>query len=308
MKNLATSASQTVVVDKTAIDALTGASARLDYDFSNLGMTVKFGEDFTTGSNIAVDSNTYAAGGDALVVTAASVKVIASAGDISDINTLDVTIDSTVAATSTLSLATAGTNLTATGVNLELVGTHQVTLSRTTAGVTDSITIEFAVTTGAADADTSAVIGLQELENLVAADRNEAALATFDFKIGTGTTANDKVSVTIDSMKASVLGINATKIDTVANSDTASGAISTAIDTLSTARAKVGASQNRLEFASINLATTRENTEAARSSLMDLDVAREMSEFTSKQILVQAGVSMLAQANLMPQNLLRLFQ
>jgi len=51
-----------------------------------------------------------------------------------------------------------------------------------------------------------------------------------------------------------------------------------------------------------------ENAEAARSTLMDLDVAAEMSSFTSNQILQQAGVSMLAQANQMPQNLLRLFR
>ena len=49
-------------------------------------------------------------------------------------------------------------------------------------------------------------------------------------------------------------------------------------------------------------------TESARSSLMDLDMAGEMSSFVSKQILLQAGVSMLAQANQMPQTLLRLFQ
>jgi flagellin len=51
-----------------------------------------------------------------------------------------------------------------------------------------------------------------------------------------------------------------------------------------------------------------ENTEAARSALLDLDVAQEMSNFTSKQILVQAGVAMLSQANQLPQNLLRLLQ
>jgi flagellin len=84
--------------------------------------------------------------------------------------------------------------------------------------------------------------------------------------------------------------------------------VSAALDTLNTARAVVGAAQNRLEFASDNLATSIENTEAARSSLLDLDVAKEMTMFTSKQILVQSGVSMLAQANQMPQSLLKLFQ
>jgi flagellin len=85
-------------------------------------------------------------------------------------------------------------------------------------------------------------------------------------------------------------------------------AISRAVDTLNNARADLGASQNRLEFAAANIATTLENTEAARSSLLDLDMASEMSRFTSRQILVQAGVAMLAQANQQPQALLKLLQ
>ena len=81
-----------------------------------------------------------------------------------------------------------------------------------------------------------------------------------------------------------------------------------AIDTLNNARASVGAAQNRLDFASDNLASTIENTEASRSSLLDLDVATEMTAFTAKQVLVQSVVAMLAQANQMPQSLLKLFQ
>ena len=59
-------------------------------------------------------------------------------------------------------------------------------------------------------------------------------------------------------------------------------------------------------YVSSNLASSIENSEAARSELLDLDIASEMTSFTSKQILMQAGVSMLAQANQMPQNLLKL--
>ncbi|MFT5438259.1 MAG: flagellin, partial [Alphaproteobacteria bacterium] len=66
--------------------------------------------------------------------------------------------------------------------------------------------------------------------------------------------------------------------------------------------------QNRLEFAAANIATATENTEAARSQLLDLDVASEMSSFVSKQLLIQAGVAMLAQANQLPQGLLSLFR
>ncbi len=132
---------------------------------------------------------------------------------------------------------------------------------------------------------------------------------SFTYKVGTGTSATaDQITVTLNSISASALTLATTNVQTVAQADAASSAISIAVDTLNDARANVGASQNRLEFAAANIATTLENMEAARSNLLDLDVAAEMSRFTSQQILVQAGVAMLAQANQTPQNLLRLFQ
>ena len=135
-----------------------------------------------------------------------------------------------------------------------------------------------------------------------------ASEASFTYKVGTGvSTTSDDITVTVNSISSAVLGISSTNVNSTSNADTASLAISNAIDDLQTYRAEVGANQNRLEFASANIATAVENTEAARSALLDLDVAQEMADFTSKQILVQAGVSMLAQANQLPQNLLRLF-
>lgn len=135
-----------------------------------------------------------------------------------------------------------------------------------------------------------------------------ASETSFTYKVGTGVSSTaDDIAVTVNSVSAATLGVSATNLNSATNADTASLAISNAIDDLQTYRAEVGANQNRLEFASANIATTVENTEAARSALLDLDVAQEMADFTSKQILVQAGVSMLAQANQLPQNLLRLF-
>jgi len=132
---------------------------------------------------------------------------------------------------------------------------------------------------------------------------------TFSFKVGTGTDAvKDVIAVSIDGISGANLALTGSDITTVATADTASTLLTTAIDTLNTSRSTVGAFQNRLEFAQANIASAVENTEAARSSLLDLDMAFEMTNFTSKQILVQAGLAMLAQANQMPQGLLRLFQ
>jgi len=133
--------------------------------------------------------------------------------------------------------------------------------------------------------------------------------AIFIFKVGTGTSATaDEIIATISSVSASALGVATTSVSTKTTADLSSVAISNAIDNLQDHRATIGANQNRLEFASANLATAVENTEAARSQLLDLDVASEMSNFVSKQILIQAGIAMLSQANQMPNNLLRLFQ
>jgi flagellin len=146
-----------------------------------------------------------------------------------------------------------------------------------------------------------------------AAEVTVAAGATdqlsLDFKVGTGTNIqSDQINVSVGSLSTSSLGIAGDDISSQDNADIASSNISAAIDALQTERANIGASQNRLDFAAANIATSQENQEAARSQLMDLDVAAEMSKFTSKQILVQAGTSMLAQANQLPQNLLSLFR
>ncbi len=136
-----------------------------------------------------------------------------------------------------------------------------------------------------------------------------SSTTSFTFKVGTGAVATeDNLTFSIDSIVAISDNLSANDVTTASNADAASAAISTQIDSLNQARATVGANQSRLDFASANTATAQENTEAARSQLLDLNVAQEISSFTSKQILVQAGVSMLAQANQLPQNLLRLFQ
>ncbi|MGV0761910.1 flagellin [Tistrella mobilis] len=135
------------------------------------------------------------------------------------------------------------------------------------------------------------------------------ASTTFTYKIGTGTTAaEDDLAFTLDSAAVASLsaGLAADTLSTRAAAETAIDNVAAAIDEVNDRRAGIGANQNRLEFAAANLASSIENSEAARSELLDLDIASEMTAFTSKQILMQAGVSMLAQANQMPQNLLKL--
>ena len=132
---------------------------------------------------------------------------------------------------------------------------------------------------------------------------------TLNFQIGSGNDpAVDRLGFDLQAVSSSALGVNTLSVDTAVNANAAIDGVDAAIDILQTARSNVGVGQNRLDFAAQNLASSQENNEAARSTLLDLDVASEMTQFTSKQILVQSGVAMLAQANQMPQNLLRLLQ
>jgi flagellin len=130
------------------------------------------------------------------------------------------------------------------------------------------------------------------------------------FRVGSGTATSDEVTIDVASARVASLatGLDTASITTVALAETAMGILDTTIDNVNSARATVGTSQNRVLFAAANLAASIENSEAARSNLLDLDMAREMSYFTSQQVLLQAGVSMLAQANQMPQNLLALLR
>lgn len=149
---------------------------------------------------------------------------------------------------------------------------------------------------------------LTTLSQLVGANSTTVSDSkAFNFKLGTAARDTDVLSFSIDGITTEALKLKSSSVIAEDLAKAASAKVTDAILKLSTVRANVGASQNRLEFASTNLATSIENTEAARSDLLDLDVAREMTTFTSKQILMQAGVAMLAQANKMPESLLRLF-
>ena len=142
---------------------------------------------------------------------------------------------------------------------------------------------------------------------------NSTAAASLDFQVGagnSGTDTNNTINVAIALGNYSSLTGVAVTSDVVnqASAQTTTDEVDDAIQAVNTARADLGARMNRLGFANSNLAVTIENTEAARSILMDVDVSAEMTMFTSQQVLIQAGVSMLAQANQQPSLLLRLLQ
>ncbi len=118
-----------------------------------------------------------------------------------------------------------------------------------------------------------------------------------NIQVGIGSAATDRVAVDLgDNMDSANLGTG-TAVDTATNAQTAIGEIDDAIDNVSSKRADFGAIQNRLESSIRNIGMTAENLSAANSRIRDVDVAKETSVMTSNQILQQAGVSILAQAN-----------
>ena len=129
-----------------------------------------------------------------------------------------------------------------------------------------------------------------------------------------GTQAADTIAVDFSALSASAnytstgLAINASTVDTEANATLALPLLDTAIDRISNARANVGAFVSRFDFRGQQIATSIENIEAANSTIKDVDLAAEQSRLVASQVLVQASVSALSQANQLPQALLRVLQ
>jgi flagellin len=127
---------------------------------------------------------------------------------------------------------------------------------------------------------------------------------TQTFQIG----ANSGGTITVTTTDAQTINDSIGDVTTSSNAVTALGTIDTALNTVNSQRATLGAAQSRIETAIRSLDATRENTAAARGRIMDADFAAETANLTRVQILQQAGVAMLAQANASPQTVLSLLQ
>jgi flagellin len=131
------------------------------------------------------------------------------------------------------------------------------------------------------------------------------------FQIDVGDTATDTanaISFTLSDLDATTLAVNASTIDTDANAQLAIAAIDTAITTVTTARAEVGAYQNRFEKTINNLQNRVVNVSQAAGRIMDTDFGAETASLAKSNILQQAGISMMAQSKAMSQGVLSLLQ
>ncbi len=138
---------------------------------------------------------------------------------------------------------------------------------------------------------------------------SNAATASVAVHVGAGAVAaNDQIAVTLKSGLATALGINASNLGNTTASLAAITALDTAIDSNNTNRASYGASQNALTSALHQLESATENLVAAESRIRDVDFAAETADMTRNSIFQQAGVAVLAQANVAPQVALQLLQ
>ena len=132
-------------------------------------------------------------------------------------------------------------------------------------------------------------------------------LAAAPIVLQVGAEVGQTLTLTFTNASAAALGVNITSLlDPVVNSTNAILEVDAALAIVNAQRSSLGAAQNRLEFTIATLAIQEGNSAASESAIRDVDIALETIEFTRNQILVSAGTSVLAQANIVPQTALQL--
>jgi flagellin len=121
-----------------------------------------------------------------------------------------------------------------------------------------------------------------------------------------GSDGSDTITITLTSLTASSLAVTSLDVSTQSGATSALDALDTAIDTVSAARASIGAQESRFNFSSDSISTQTQNLQSANSAIKDVDIAAEQSKLSSAEVKTQAAVSALAAANQMPQYLLKL--
>ena len=136
------------------------------------------------------------------------------------------------------------------------------------------------------------------------AGKNES----MQLQIGDTADSFNQLKVSIGDMSSAALGVDKVDISSQDGAAKAIDIIRNAIDRVSSQRASLGATQNRLEYTINNLDTASENLQAANSRIRDTDMAKMMMEYTKMNVLTQSAQAMLAQANQQPQSVLQLLQ
>lgn len=333
------SVSQTLTIGS---DQVAGVDdAEIDINGTNLGAVALGGDTGSYAQNLAyavmqADSDITATVGTSTLDMGdfANIEMGVGGTYASDIN--GVTIIATTAAAATITAADYQAALDSKQSELAAIG---ITYTGSTSGSVangdnlvftkaDGGNINFGETTGTAGAGAGDGFGNSNIdittdESATTAGYGTVTLASdFDIVVQ-ATTADDTLKIGIADPDDATSGITLTTYDTStttstalasvsltneANAQTALTSVDTALDTINAARAELGAVFTRLDAVSSNLASTIENYTAANSRVQDADFAVESANLARTQVLQQAGVSVLAQANALPQQVLALLQ
>jgi flagellin len=277
-------------VSLTASTLATGASAAFsnfsvtdDSIIANGNMTIATS---TSGSDTIFTATDHAGNVYTAKIATADMKSSTSGGSVT--NTLTFTTDKGQAGFS-IDLIT--TNNGANGVTFNADSTNQITLNVENAG--HNYARVFSGSTTDMSATTASSFSVEEKAN-----------AGLTFQVGAN--EGDEMTIFIDKMDSSYLGVASSSVGTREAASAAIGAVDRAINQVSSQRAYLGAIQNRLDHKIANLNTSAENLTSAESQIRDVDMAKEMTNFTNANILAQAATAMLAQANSLPQGVLSL--
>ncbi|WP_420134813.1 flagellin [Rhodopseudomonas sp.] len=121
-----------------------------------------------------------------------------------------------------------------------------------------------------------------------------------------GTQGSDTITITLSDLKSATLGVSSLDVSTQSGATTALSSLDTAINTVSAARASIGAQESRFNFSADSISTQTQNLQSANSAIKDVDIASEQAKLSSAEVKTQAAVSAEAAANQMPQYLLKL--
>ncbi len=205
--------------------------------------------------------------------------------------------------TSILTVQINGQTFTSTGVDDNITAGGSLQFLDSTG--TQTFTIN---TTGLTSAITNIRTDLSDRANFISALNQGFARAGgsgLNFTVGSATT--DVINVNVGSAATnSIFGGQSLNVTSAANASAAANVINNAITTVTSLRATVGALQSRFNFAANTIQSSIENQDSARSSLLDTDVSSESTSYASAQVQLQAGIAVLAQANQLPQGLLKL--
>jgi flagellin len=260
----------------TAIGDTTNTVSSLSVDGAQAGKTFVFTSDTTAGHETVTLTMFQMVG-----TTSTAVNMTDASGHVETVaQTLSLS-DVTQGGTETLNFADLGVKMT-----IAVAGTT---------GDAASIAAAFDGSQAIDTAQASGVATLQTGSNQ--GDETAVAFVNTSLAGGTGSTALDTLAATLKTFAADGTRDNASSLIT---------ALDGALGSISSSRATLGAAQNRLQHTIANLGTTSENLSASNSRIRDVDVATESSNMAKNQVLEQAGVSVLAQANQLPQLALKL--